>query len=169
MAAFFNFVLARHKWSPGSYLCLKYKIQDRLTPPRRRDASADEPEQQSQETSMKTILLVDDEADLLTVLAMLLDMEGFHVLTAPDGQRAWQLAQTEPVDLILTDLMMPVMDGLTLCRQLRSDESTDHVPIILNSAGAREPAGAGKLFDVFMTKPASFVDQLAMIRRLLHL
>ena len=118
---------------------------------------------------MPTILLVDDEPDILSVLSILLDLEGFGVATAPDGQSALDTVRAHRVDLVLTDLMMPGMDGVALCRELRSNDSTRAIPIILNSAAAAEPAGAGELFDVFMPKPARFEDQLAVIRRLLRI
>jgi CheY-like chemotaxis protein len=116
---------------------------------------------------MATILLVDDEPDLLGVLAILLDLEGFAVVTATDGVKALQALEAHAVDLVITDLMMPNMDGLTLCRRLRANEATRGVPVILNSAGASEPPGAGEQFDLFMRKPAHFGEQLEVIRRLL--
>lgn len=117
---------------------------------------------------MASILLVDDEPDLLTVLAILLDIEGYEVLTAADGAAALDLVAARPVDLVVADLMMPNMDGVELCRRLRSNPATRHIPIVLNSAGAQEPPGAGVLFDVFMAKPQRFEDQLRIIRQLLQ-
>jgi two-component system phosphate regulon response regulator PhoB len=116
---------------------------------------------------MPMILVVDDEPDQLTVLALLLEIEQFEVVTARDGFQALHLARNQPVALVLTDLMMPGMDGLDLCHALREDPATRHLPIILNSAGAAQPPGEGTLYDVFMSKPAIFQEQLAQIRRLL--
>ena len=116
---------------------------------------------------MSTILLVDDEPDLLAVLAILLELERYQVATAPDGAQALEMVRSRAIALVLTDLMMPVMNGIELCLALRQDPATRHIPIILNSAGAEQPPGEGVLYDVFMSKPAHFQEQLAHIRRLL--
>jgi CheY-like chemotaxis protein len=118
---------------------------------------------------MSMILLVDDEPDLLTVLSILLGLEQFEVATAGDGTRALEVVKSRPVALVLTDLMMPKMNGIALCQALRADPATRRIPIILSSAGAAQPPGEGALYDVFMSKPARFEDQLAHIKRLLSL
>lgn len=116
---------------------------------------------------MPTILLVDDEPDLLLVLSTLINLHGYSVLTASDGIGALEVVGKQTVDLVITDLMMPRMDGLALCKRLRANPETGHIPILLNSAGAEEPEGRGTLFDVFMRKPAHFQEQLEHIERLL--
>ncbi|MGV3569941.1 MAG: response regulator [Ramlibacter sp.] len=113
------------------------------------------------------ILLVDDEPDLLTILALLLEMEQFEVATASDGVQALDVVRSGNIALVLTDLMMPRLDGIGLCQALRGDPATRHIPIILSSAGAAKPPGEGTLFDVFMSKPALFDEQLGHIRKLL--
>ena len=74
-------------------------------------------------TNMSTqkILLVDDEPDILEMIGFNLEREGFEVYTAPNGRKALELARTHSPDLILLDVMMPEMDGMETCRELRDD------------------------------------------------
>lgn len=116
---------------------------------------------------MSTILLVDDEPDLLLVLSTLFNLHGYSVLTASDGIAAVEVIEKQAVDVVITDLMMPRMDGLALCNRLRGKPQTGHIPILLSSAGAEEPDGRGRLFDVFMRKPVHFQEQLEHVERLL--
>ena len=80
---------------------------------------------------MYTILVCDDEKDIVSALNIYLSAEGYRVLTAYDGYQALRLLDREEVHLILLDVMMPGMDGLTVCTQIRK---TSHVPIIIVSA-----------------------------------
>src|SRR5690242_12329420 len=93
--------------------------------------------------SRPTILVVEDEEPVQQLVADLLDGEGYHVLVADDGLQALTLIHTTCPDLVLTDLMMPVMNGVELCRRLRADALTCHVPIVVMTAagpGQREAA-----------------------------
>jgi len=102
--------------------------------------------------SRPTILVVEDEEPVLQLVADLLDSEGYHVVVADDGLQALTLVQATSPDLVLTDLMMPVMNGVELCRRLRADERTLQVPIVVMTAagrGQREAAGA----DAYVAKP----------------
>src|SRR4051794_25092973 len=99
-----------------------------------------------------TILVVEDEEPVQQLVADLLDGEGYHVLVADDCLQALALIHTTSPDLVLTDLMMPVMNGVELCRRLRADERTLQVPIVVMTAagrGQREAAGA----DAYVAKP----------------
>jgi two-component system alkaline phosphatase synthesis response regulator PhoP len=71
--------------------------------------------------SRQKILLVDDEPDILEMIGFNLEREGFEVFTAPNGRKALELARTHLPDLILLDVMMPEMDGMETCRELRDD------------------------------------------------
>jgi len=71
--------------------------------------------------SSQKILLVDDEPDILEMVGFNLEREGFVVFTAPNGRKALELARTHLPDLILLDVMMPEMDGMETCRELRED------------------------------------------------
>lgn len=115
---------------------------------------------------MTTILIVDDEHDTLLVMQMLLQLEGYAVHTASSGARALEIASTTDLDIVVTDWMMPAMDGLELCRRLRSSERTRDIPIILSSAAGDAPPGRGALYDAFLSKPTDFDTQLAAIQQL---
>ncbi|MFW6092668.1 MAG: response regulator [Pseudomonadota bacterium] len=110
---------------------------------------------------MKSVLLVDDEVDTVEVLDMLLRLEGFDTLKAYDGAEGLVVAESETPDVIVTDLMMPHMDGLEMARQLRSGEATRRIPVILSSAGPRPQADDDPPYVAFLQKP---VDVQALLR-----
>jgi len=82
----------------------------------------------------KTILIVDDLGSLRHVLSFELNKKGFKILTAESGERGIQIATSEKTDLILLDVMMPVMDGLQTCRRLKENAKTKNIPIIMLTA-----------------------------------
>jgi CheY-like chemotaxis protein len=99
-----------------------------------------------------TILVVEDEQPVQQLVADLLDDEGYHVLIAGDGAQALALVHTERPHLVITDLMMPVMDGIELCRRLRADEQTRAVPIVVMTAAGRGRSEAARA-DAYLAKP----------------
>ena len=103
---------------------------------------------------MKTVLIVDDEPDVVAVYSLLLEMAGFMVLSAPDGRQALTVLKSNVPDVIVTDWMMPIMNGKALCEALRAHGSTlAHVPIIVASAAMHPPEGKQQLYDLFLRKP----------------
>ena len=80
------------------------------------------------------IVICDDEAHITRAIQLKLTKAGFDVEPHPDGQAAWEAVQRECPRLVITDYQMPRMDGLSLCRQLRADEQTRTLPIILLTA-----------------------------------
>jgi two-component system, OmpR family, alkaline phosphatase synthesis response regulator PhoP len=82
----------------------------------------------------KKILLADDEEDIKTVVRLYLESRGYECLTAYDGLDALSMAESEQPDLILLDVMMPVMDGYEVARKLKASEKTRGIPIIMLSA-----------------------------------
>jgi CheY-like chemotaxis protein len=115
--------------------------------------------------SRGTILTVDDDPDALTLLRLLLRSEGFEVLAALSGSAALQCVRARMPDLIITDLTMPGMTGLELCRQLRDSSETRHIPIILHTAQTVPPTDP--LYDRAFRKPADFGALLSRVHRLL--
>ena len=82
----------------------------------------------------KTILVADDESHILHVVSLKLRNAGFRVVTARDGQEAFEMAQQEKPDLVITDYHMPQLSGIELCRKLKQDPSTQHIPAIMLTA-----------------------------------
>jgi DNA-binding response OmpR family regulator len=81
-----------------------------------------------------TILVVDDEDDIRAVVRLTLTRAGFEVREAADGESALSSVEEELPDLILLDVLMPGIDGFEVCRQLRADERTAELPILIYSA-----------------------------------
>src|SRR6185369_13347383 len=84
------------------------------------------------------ILIIEDERALTKVLSYNLEREGFAPIVAHDGQEGLRKAQTLLPDLIILDLMLPVLGGLDVCRELRAGERTREIPIIMLTAKAEE-------------------------------
>ena len=84
------------------------------------------------------VLIIEDERALTKVLSYNLQREGYEAIVAHDGQEGLRKAQTLLPDLIVLDLMLPVMDGLEVCRGLRSGERTRDIPILMLTARGEE-------------------------------
>src|SRR4051794_4210384 len=93
-----------------------------------------EPNDNSTNGAGRTILVADDETHILNVVSLKLRNAGFRVLTAHDGQEAFDLAGQEIPDLLITDYHMPMLSGLELCRRLRQDPKTAGIPAIMLTA-----------------------------------
>lgn len=115
---------------------------------------------------MKKILVVDDEFDLLTTWRLVLQMEGYEVGTASNGLLALESVRAAPPDLIITDWMMPKMDGLALCRALAADDALAQIPVVLSSAAARTPEIEHPKLE-FHRKPLSIDSLVAIVKRLI--
>ena len=119
----------------------------------------------------RTILVVEDEPILRDTIVYNLRAEGYDVLTAGDGATALDTAQRSRPDLVLLDLMLPVMDGLEVCRQLRRRSETNAVPILMLTARAEETdkvVGLELGADDYVTKPFSWRELRARVRALLR-
>jgi phosphate regulon transcriptional regulator PhoB len=106
----------------------------------------------------ETILIVDDEPDVSDLLVYNLQKAGYKTATARDGNVALQKARDEVPSLILLDLMLPLMDGTEVCRHLKADSKTAHIPIIMLTAKAEEVdrvVGLELGADDYVTKPFS--------------
>src|SRR5262245_61279187 len=104
------------------------------------------------------ILIIEDERGLTDVLTYNLQREGYDTIVAHDGQEGLRKAQMQLPDLIILDLMLPTMDGLEVCRELRAGERTRSVPILMLTAKAEETdqvVGFTMGADDYVTKPFS--------------
>ncbi|CAG9225766.1 hypothetical protein PSAB6_450144 [Paraburkholderia sabiae] len=116
--------------------------------------------------AVPTLLLVDDDKRILQALQVLFEEEGYEVLLASDGQAGASIVAMHRPDLILTDWMMPRVDGVEFCRTLKSSANTRAIPIIMLSA-ALPPTGSQPLWDVLLHKPVGAMQLLEVARRLL--
>jgi two-component system, OmpR family, alkaline phosphatase synthesis response regulator PhoP len=119
----------------------------------------------------RTILVIDDEKDLIELVSYNLDKEGFAVKSAPNGEAGLAKAIGELPDLVLVDLMMPGIDGLEVCRRLRSDARTAAIPIIMLTAKTAEPdriVGLELGADDYVTKPFSPRELAARVKAVLR-
>jgi class 3 adenylate cyclase/CheY-like chemotaxis protein len=118
------------------------------------------------------ILIVDDNPANVKVLQTRLTSEGYDVLTAHDGEQGLATARLEKPDLVLLDVMMPKLDGLEVCRRLRSDASFPFTPIILVTAMADSKdvvAGLEAGGDEYLTKPVDHAALVARVRSMLRI
>ncbi len=117
------------------------------------------------------VLVADDDPDILTVVKINLELDGFEVDTAVDGEDAIQKATSTPPNVIVLDIMMPRMDGLTALHRLRSQASTANIPIILLTArGLPEDRVRGLELgaDDYITKPFDITELAARVRAVLR-
>ena len=115
----------------------------------------------------KRILLVDDSGTTLMMERMILKSEPYEVVVAKNGKQALDLALEQPPDLILLDVVMPVMDGFETCKQLRAHEGTSAIPIIMvTTKGQAEHVESGFASGCsdYVTKPIDGLELLTKVR-----
>jgi len=120
---------------------------------------------------MKKILVVDDEKDILDLVSYNLAKEGYEIETSTDGEDALKRVKAENYDLIVLDLMMPGIDGMELCRVLKSNEKTESIPIIMLTAKSEEldkVLGLEMGADDYVTKPFSPRELIARVKAVLR-
>ena len=134
------------------------------------DKESARPEKQIPDnSSLPTVLVVDDNEDMRRYIRTLLT-DKYYVTEAVDGENGLQVAHETIPDIIVSDVMMPVMDGLEFCRRIKADTMTSHIPVILLTARSTEEQqleGLGSGADDYMTKPFSAQLLLARIDNLL--
>jgi two-component system alkaline phosphatase synthesis response regulator PhoP len=119
----------------------------------------------------ENILIVDDEEDVLELVRYNLDKNGYKTEIATTGESALTKARAKLPDLIVLDLMLPGIDGLEVCKKLKSETKTQNIPIIMLTAKGEETdivSGLELGADDYVTKPFSPKVLLARIRRILH-
>jgi phosphate regulon transcriptional regulator PhoB len=126
----------------------------------------------SGEKQVKThILAVDDEQDILALLSYNLQKEGFDVSTATNGEKALALIRENTYDLILLDLMLPGLQGMEICKKLKSSDKYSFIPIIMLTAKSEEldkVLGLEMGADDYITKPFSPRELIARVKAVLR-
>jgi len=120
--------------------------------------------------SKKKILIVEDEESLLKLESILLTSRGYDVKGVADGRAALESIATAKPDLVLLDIMLPEMDGFEVCRQIKSNEVTRHIPVIMLTAKkSREDMIKGEQVgaDWYITKPFKSAMVIETIQRFL--
>jgi DNA-binding response OmpR family regulator len=120
---------------------------------------------------MAKVLVIEDEETLVRNLADKLRGEGFAVSTAMDGEEGLQKVRDEHPDLIVLDIMLPRLDGLSLCRMVRRDPETSHIPIIMLTARGTEVdkiVGLESGADDYVVKPFALGEFLARVRAVMR-
>ena len=118
----------------------------------------------------KKILIVEDEESLLKLESILLTTKGYHVQGVATGTAALKAVMETPPDLVLLDIMLPEVDGFEVCRQIKTNQQTRHIPVILLTAKkSPEDMARGKEVgaDQYITKPFKSAMVISSIERLL--
>jgi DNA-binding response OmpR family regulator len=119
----------------------------------------------------KRILVVDDEVDLVETVRFSLELEGWDVLIAYNGEEGLNQARKESPDLILLDLMLPKLDGYKVCRLLKFDERYKHIPILMLTAKTQEKdkiLGKETGADEYITKPFDIDELMKKVKNYLR-
>ncbi|KAA3611663.1 MAG: DNA-binding response regulator [Planctomycetota bacterium] len=119
----------------------------------------------------KKILIVEDDPDLLEMLRLTFHAQGYQVILAADGEDGLKLARRHGPDIMILDLMLPGIDGLEVCRQIRADPGLRSVPILMLTARSEETdvvLGLGMGADDYVTKPARPRELVARVHSLLR-
>ena len=121
----------------------------------------------AERVAAKTILVVEDETPIATIIHDVLVDEGYQVHIASNGRAALERIAMGMPDLVLTDIMMPIMDGRALLRALRTIPPLESLPVILMSAGAAPRANIAEQSSEFLAKPFLIDDLIALVQRLI--
>jgi two-component system response regulator RpaA len=117
------------------------------------------------------ILIIDDDPAIVELVAVNLEMAGYDISRAEDGVKAQALAVQLLPDLIMLDLMLPRVDGFTVCQRIRRDERTSDIPILMLTALGQtqdKVDGFNAGADDYLTKPFELEEMLARVRALLR-
>lgn len=156
---------------PSSYLSSCDSPQDANECPLPSPASDDESESQSPEKEgLPIALVIDDNADMRHFISSLLSGT-YRILTAINGEQGLRLAQEQVPDIIICDVMMPVMDGLECCRQLKHSLCTSHIPVVMLTACSLDEQRVQGMecgAEVYLAKPFNSKVLLAQLRTLLE-
>jgi CheY-like chemotaxis protein len=114
---------------------------------------------------VKIVLVVEDDFAIRDLVSEVLDAAGYRVLTAENGVEALAKIDAQPPDLVVSDLMMPLLDGVELAARLRSDPRFQKLPMIAMSGAMHLVAAARTQFTTLLAKPFDFSDLVASVDR----
>ena len=120
---------------------------------------------------MKRVLAVDDEPHILKLVSFSLASHGFEVLQASDGMTAASMAESEQPDLILMDVMMPILNGYDACERIKANPKTAHIPVVMLSAksqAAEQTEGLARGALCYITKPFTPKELVQRVNELLE-
>ncbi len=118
-----------------------------------------------------TIAIIEDEQNIVELVKYNLDREGYRTISANTGRKGLELVRQELPDLVILDLMLPELDGLSVCKQLRADQQTKSIPIIILTAKSEEAdrvLGLEMGADDYVTKPFSPRELVARVRAVMR-
>lgn len=122
-------------------------------------------------TAQKTILIVDDEKDLVDLMAVMLEVQGFTVIKAFSGEEALAKLREKKPDIVLLDVMMPEMSGYEVCQKIKNEDQYKMIPVIFVTAKAQledQKKGREAGADGFITKPYEYSQLLQEIQKFVH-
>ena len=120
-------------------------------------------------TIAKRILIIEDNPSFSRAINHIVEKEGYEVSTASNGMTGLRMAKDNPPDLLILDVMLPGLDGFEICSQLRADESTEKLPIIMLSAKGQEAdktTGLSVGANEYLTKP---IDRALLLEKIASL
>ena len=117
------------------------------------------------------VLLVDDEISMIKVFTKRLEVAGYEVIAAADGEEALAKVASEHPDMVILDIMLPKLNGYEVCKKLKQDPATEHIPVLMFTAKSQpQEYVAGMLFgaDAYLNKSCDPKDLLEQVRALLR-
>jgi len=120
-------------------------------------------------TIAKRILIIEDDPSFSRAINHIVEKEGYEVSTASNGMTGLRMAKDNPPDLLILDVMLPGLDGFEICSQLRADESTEKLPIVMLSAKGQEAdktTGLSVGANEYLTKP---IDRALLLEKIASL
>jgi DNA-binding response OmpR family regulator len=119
--------------------------------------------------STKKVLIADDISEIRDLLRVVLESAGYDVISARNGEEAWELFNAEKPDIVLTDVVMPRIDGLTLCKRIKLQSFAPDTPVVIITAATQDTQLADGFWnkaagsDGFITKPFSMEQVLSKV------
>jgi signal transduction histidine kinase/ligand-binding sensor domain-containing protein/DNA-binding response OmpR family regulator len=170
-------ISVKSEWNKGSSFCLSLpvkqeNIQEIISSPYSAEITKSDPSfLHNEKENVPVLLIIDDNTNFREFMQQCL-AETYHILMASDGAEAWKIILEKLPDMVVSDVMMPVMDGIDLCKKIKGDIRTSHIPVILltaKSAEASKLTGLEAGADDYIEKPFNMDILLLKIQHLIEL